>query len=185
MHSRSYWCMVSVAVVIAFIAAQSAGAAERDELDERLASLQQENAALKKRLQIENLERENAALRNQLRKSRGDEGLPPRAKSGPISDFALRSVAVAKPATAYAMASASPIVAPLPSWSGPYMGAAFGIGRLRAEEADSGTSVSTFSSTSSSSFENTSFATTSQSTTQSPSQGTISGNLSGANWGGT
>lgn len=186
MHSRNHWFIASAAVLAVLITAQSAGAVERDELDERLASLQQENARLKKRLQIENLEKENAALRKQLSKSRADEPAPPRprATSRLRSHSSLRTLDVATPATAYAMASATPVVAPLPSWAGFYAGASFGIGQLRAEETDNGTSVSNSTSSSSSRFDSASFPSTSESTNQSGSQGTSFANMKGAKLGG-
>jgi hypothetical protein len=136
MHPRNHWCVAGIglaATLATLIGTQAVGAAEKDQLDNRIASLEEENAALKKRLQIERLERENAVLRKQLGTSRGNEAEPPQLRTSPLRNSSL-PLAERPPAAAYAMASAAPVVVSIPTWTGAYVGASFGMGRLRADE---------------------------------------------------
>jgi hypothetical protein len=59
-------CLIPIAAIVAT-------AVNADELDDRLAALEKENASLKKQLRIEALERENSALRKKLTSSQAGQ----------------------------------------------------------------------------------------------------------------
>jgi hypothetical protein len=122
-----------IALVSVALATSIAGAvASADDLDAPLAALQRENASLKKLIRIEALEKENAALRKRL--NIPARSLPAPAQLEPKAVSLLNSPDAPLPENRGPPLSAEPIA--LVNWTGPSVGAAFGIGWLATHQAD-------------------------------------------------
>lgn len=123
----------------------SAFAEDLSRLDERIAVLKQENAALRKQAQIQALEKENAALRRQIGVTPVNEPRKQllRRASRSQSDAFLTSTTISSPGHAHEAPNEAMAVASSSSWAGLSIGASFGIGRLSSQESDNANSVAT------------------------------------------
>jgi opacity protein-like surface antigen len=113
--------VVGIAICLATISRAAADDEDATALDARLAKLQSENAALRKRAEIEKLEGENSALRRQLGFSDNSSRHPPRI-SGAVATPAASAYASSK-APEYSKAPMVPLV---PKWEGLFVGGSFG-----------------------------------------------------------
>ena len=128
--------LIYVATVFSYVGAAKAA----DSLDEQIASLEKENAALKKSLRLDALQKENAELRKRLNGSSSDQPRPQTVRSSSRQN----DVAGASSALAYAPRASSthpnnyPAVQPpfAQSWTGVYVGGSFG-GALTSSQISS------------------------------------------------
>jgi hypothetical protein len=136
-------------------------AAQLAALDAKIANLENENAALKKRVRLEALSKENAALKKQLGIADNHQSRPNEGPSISRQQRVTASRAEIPDVLAYAMKEppypkGTPVAVidpppPLPVWRGFYTGASFGVGWLRAQESADATTNSLFSTNASSS----------------------------------